>query len=157
MIKIEIPAKKSINWPDCCAYCTHKSDTEVKLKYSVISGINPFFYTRKIAAFKHPVCKRHRLVAQFYAFFSHQSIVDLFAGFLFIPLILFLPLLFVSYIPAQLHTSIFLMICAFYIMCVVLLKVRQPVKIKVKKSGIISIKFRCQAYAQKFKKENFID
>lgn len=155
---IEIKKDKEIKWPDCCAYCTEKTYSHVDVKYSIISGVNPLLhsYTREIQSVKYPVCKKHYLLGKFYSFFSHQSFVDLFAGLLFIPLLMSLPFIFLPFIPARLNMHIFLFFCASYILSVIVISALQPVKIRVKKDGTTRVLIANNQYAKAFKRINMI-
>ena len=125
----------------------------VESKQSVISGINPFFYTRRFITIKHPICKKHYLLGKFYRFLSHQSFVDLFVGLLFIPFLVFLPFMFTSFIAGKYQDSIFLLLCTAYVASIVVLNAKHPVKVKGKK-GKIDVVFANDSYAEAFNKLN---
>lgn len=125
---IEIPRSKELKWPDRCAYCNAPKHAFSELKHSTISGINPFFYTRKFLTLRFPVCQRHRLSARFHGFLSHQSFVDLFIGFLFIPLLLALPALALPLSGMQTNVLVVLLYAAYPIV-VIVLRTRMPIRV----------------------------
>ena len=154
MQAVDIQLDQSIKWPDACAYCMGPSHRQVESRYSVISGINPMFYTRKFISIKHPVCKKHRYAGRFYAFFSHQSFVDLFVGLLFVPILFFLPVMVMSLVPGQYETPLFGVFCLTYIAAVITLGIRAPVKLIKPKGNAAAIRFRNEAYAKAFRQLN---
>lgn len=153
MKRIEINFDKQIHWPNCCAYCMADTHALVESKQSVISGINPFFYTRRFITIKHPICKKHYLRGKFYGFLSHQSFVDLFVGLLFIPLLAFLPFMLSPFVAGRYHAPIFLLLCVAYVASIVVLSAKQPVKVK-EKNGITNVLFGNDSYADAFRKLN---
>lgn len=154
MNRVEVNLDKQLDWPNCCAYCMAETYALVESKQSVISGINPFFYTRRFITIKHPVCRKHHLLGKFYAFFSHQSSVDLFVGLLFIPFLAFLPFMLMPFVAGKYHTPLFLFFCALYIVAVAVLKAKQPVKVVREKKDRTNIVFSNDAYAQAFRRLN---
>ena len=154
MKRIEINLDKALHWPNCCAYCMADAHAFVESKQSVISGINPFFYTRRFITIKHPICKKHYLIGKFYGFLSHQSLVDLFVGLLFIPFLVFLPFMVMPFIAGQYHTPIFIFLCAVYVASVAALKAKQPVKVVKEKKDRIGVLFANESYADAFKNLN---
>ena len=89
MESVSVAISRVLKWPDKCAYCNGAAHSFAESKHSTISGINPFFYTRKFLTIRFPVCERHRVLGRFHSFLSHQSLVDLFVGFIFIPFPIF--------------------------------------------------------------------
>jgi hypothetical protein len=154
MKSIEIDLDKKLHWPNCCAYCMSDAHALVKSKQSVISGINPFYYTRRFITIKHPVCKKHHLLGKFYGFLSHQSFVDLFVGLLFIPLLVFLPFMAMPFIAGRYHTPIFIFFCAVYVVSIATLKAKQPVKVNKRKKNGIGVSFANDSYAEAFRSLN---
>jgi hypothetical protein len=126
----------------------------VESKQSVISGINPFFYTRRFITIKHPICKEHYLLGKFYGFLSHQSFVDLFVGLLFIPFLVFLPFMVTPFIAGQYHIPIFVFLCAAYVASIAVLKAKHPVKVVKVEKDRIGVLFANNSYADAFKKLN---
>ena len=128
MESLEVPLSKELKWPDKCAYCNEPAHSFAAAKHSTISGINSFFYTRKLLTIRFPVCQRHRLLGRFHGFLSHQSFVDLFVGFIFIPIVLALPALALPLSGRQTNVLVFLLYAA-YPVAVILLKARMPIRV----------------------------
>ena len=154
MKKIELKLIREPIWPNCCAYCCGESATTVKGKSSIISGINPLFYTRRFITFNYPVCKNHIFYGRFLSFFMHQSTVDLFVGSLFIPLLVFLPIIFIPAIKSEWQNYIFISIYALYLIGVIYLKLKMPIKFGRKVNKKVKIRFSNEKYADLFEKEN---
>jgi hypothetical protein len=129
MESVTVAASKELRWPDKCAYCNSAAHSFAESKHSTISGINPFFYTRKFLTIRFPVCRRHRWLGRFHGFLSHQSFVDLFVGFIFIPFLLALPLLAVSGLTGEQTNWLVVILYVAYPVTVVMLKARMPVKV----------------------------
>jgi len=128
MESVEVQLSKELKWPDKCAYCYEPAHSFAEAKHSTISGINPFFYTRKFLTLRFPVCQRHRLLGRFHGFLSHQSFVDLFIGFIFIPFLLALPALALPLSGTQTNVLV-AMLYAAYPLAVIFLKARMPIKV----------------------------
>lgn len=155
MQEVEIKLNSETRWPDYCAYCMGPKHRLVESKYSVISGINPFFYTRRIVTIKHPVCKQHSFSGRFYSFLSHQSFVDLFVGMLLISVLLLLPTMFLPFAFIQKHSlETFGMLCVAYVIAVTVIKAKAPIKVTGPKDQKVKIRFANDAYATAFKMIN---
>lgn len=152
MQDVEIKLTSEIRWPDCCAYCMGPKHHFVESKHSVISGVNPFFYTRTTVSIKHPVCQQHLFKGKFYSFLSNQSFVDLFVGMLLFSFFLLIPILFLPLAAIQNNSEIaFGLLCAAYLIAVTVLRANAPVKVIKPKDYKVTIRFANDAYASAFK------
>ena len=91
---------------------------------------------------------------RFLSSFMHQSVVDLFIGSLFVPLLVFLPMIFIFAVNSEWQGYIFILIYALYFMGVVYLKLRMPIKFGREVGGKIKTRFSNEEYADLFEKEN---
>lgn len=129
MESVEVSFSKTLIWPDRCAYCNEPAQSFAESKHSTISGINPFFYTRQFLTLKYPVCNRHRLLGRFHGFLSHQSFVDLFVGFLFIPVLVALPTLAITGMNDGGTMPLLAILYTAYPVAALILKSRMPIRV----------------------------
>ena len=129
MDSISVTRSRELKWPLACAYCNGPAHSQAESKHSTISGLNPFYYTRSFLTVRYPVCRRHRLLGRLHSFLSHQSFVDLFVGFIFIPLVLALPLLAIPSLTGEQTNWLVLLLYAAYPILVFTLKARMPVRV----------------------------
>jgi len=151
MESVSVARSRELKWPITCAYCNGAARSQAESKHSTISGLNPFYYTRSFLTVRYPVCGRHRLLGRFHSFLSHQSFVDLFVGFIFIPLLFALPLLAVPGLTGEQTNWLVLLLYAAYPIAVVLLKAKMPVRVLKYDEQTVVMRISNDDFAREFR------
>lgn len=151
MESVSVALSRELKWPDKCVYCGGAAHSFAESKHSTISGINPFFYTRTFLTIRFPVCKRHRLLGRFHSLLSHQSFVDLFVGFIFIPFLLALPLLAIPGLTGEQTNWLVLLLYAAYPVTILMLKARMPVRVLKYDNEAVVLGISNDTYGRDFK------
>ncbi|AXQ30462.1 hypothetical protein D0B54_18045 [Solimonas sp. K1W22B-7] len=153
---VKILRSQELRWPDTCAYCGQTMHAYAESKHSTISGVNPLLstYTRSFVTVSYPVCKLHRRLGGFNGFLSHQSFVDLFVGFLFLPILLVLPLLAVPLLRDHVLMPLLMLLWCAYPFAVFFMKMRMPVRVVACDQTTASIGFSSDDYGRRFRELN---
>lgn len=153
---VKVLRTQELRWPDTCAYCGERMHSYAESKHSTISGVNPLLstYTRSLVTVSYPVCKRHRRLGGFHGWLSHQSFVDLFVGFLFIPILLVLPLFAVPLLRDHVLGPLLIGLWCAYPFAVFFMNRRMPVRVVKCDQATASIGFTSDDYGRRFRELN---
>ncbi len=151
---VEINLEKGIKWPPKCAYCNEGASTDAKTHFRVIDGFFLIAIRETTHTVEYPVCDRHKWPAKFYGFVTNQAWPTGFVMVLTFPFLLSIPLLFGTVANGKYDGQILVAAYVLFLVWVIYLKVRNPVKIVKAKKSIARFRFANQDYAAEFGRAN---